>query len=268
MDHHYAPEGHHYTKGGGHEDDGGGMDAYGNFQHHDPHMQFGLEQHHEMQAAHHDMHHQGAGGGQYHLSSASAGGMMGHDDDGFKKPKRRALKKAPNAPKRGKSAYILFSVDKRPEVKAMLPPDAKVTEVMKKIAELWRELDPESKKFWEQKAVEDKARYMDELSTYEGPLRIPNKRKKKDPNAPKRAMSAFLHFSQTMRPKLKEDWPHAKNVDISKLLGEAWGKLPQEEKEPFIARANEDNRRYKEDMVRFKSEKPDTAATQEAGADY
>ena len=36
--------------------------------------------------------------------------------------KRRLQKKAPNAPKRGKSPYILFSMDKREEIKAQLPP--------------------------------------------------------------------------------------------------------------------------------------------------
>lgn len=55
---------------------------------------------------------------------------------------------------------------------------------------------------------------------YDGPLKVPNKRAKKDPLAPKRAMSAFLHFSQSMRPRLRDTYPDAKNVDMSKMLGQ------------------------------------------------
>ena len=55
---------------------------------------------------------------------------------------------------------------------------------------------------------------------YDGPLKVPNKRAKKDPLAPKRAMSAFLHFSQSMRPRLRETYPEAKNMDMSKMLGQ------------------------------------------------
>lgn len=63
-------------------------------------------------------------------------------------------------------------------------------------------------------------RYELELSVYDGPLKVPNKRAKKDPLAPKRAMSAFLHFSQSMRPRLRDTYPEAKNVDMSKMLGQ------------------------------------------------
>lgn len=62
--------------------------------------------------------------------------------------------------------------------------------------------------------------YEQELSNYDGPLKVPNKRAKKDPLAPKRAMSAFLHFSQSMRPRLRETYPEAKNMDMSKMLGQ------------------------------------------------
>lgn len=63
-------------------------------------------------------------------------------------------------------------------------------------------------------------RYEQELAVYDGPLKVPNKRAKKDPLAPKRAMSAFLHFSQSMRPRLRDTYPEAKNMDMSKMLGQ------------------------------------------------
>lgn len=39
---------------------------------------------------------------------------------------KQYMKKAPGAPKRGKSAYICFTMAKRDEVKRQLGPDAKV----------------------------------------------------------------------------------------------------------------------------------------------
>ena len=45
------------------------------------------------------------------------------------KKKKRMHKKAPTAPKRGKSPYILFSMERREDIKSRLHPDAGVTEV-------------------------------------------------------------------------------------------------------------------------------------------
>jgi high mobility group protein B2 len=206
---------------------------------------------------------QGGMGSSHHLATRS---LMSHGSDGLaegggsyaagagpagstkRTKKKRAYKKAPGAPKRGRSAYVLYSIAKREEIKASLPEDAKVTEVMKAIAGRWRALDADGKKEWEDKATKDKQRYESELKVYEGPLKVPNKRQKKDPDAPKRAMSAFLLFSQAMRPRLKAMFPTAKNADLSKLLGEDWGKMTAEEKEPFRQRATEDAGRYKEAM--------------------
>lgn len=55
-------------------------------------------------------------------------GEMGGDGTGktpSKKRKKRAYKKAPDAPRRGRSAYVLFSMEAREKVKNDLPPGAK-----------------------------------------------------------------------------------------------------------------------------------------------
>jgi len=53
---------------------------------------------------------------------------------------------------------------------------------------------------------------------------VPNKRPKKPEGAPKRAMSAFLIYSQQKRGELREleENKGKKNVEISKQLGELW----------------------------------------------
>ncbi|KAL6006102.1 hypothetical protein ACLOJK_040148 [Asimina triloba] len=47
-------------------------------------------------------------------------------------------------------------------------------------------------------------------------------RKKKDPNAPKRSMSAFMHFTQKERDKLRKEKPELTFTELSKTLGGKW----------------------------------------------
>eukprot|EP00752_Nemacystus_decipiens_P014670 g13066.t1 len=131
---------------------------------------------------------------------------------------------------------------------------------MKGIAARWRELGEAEKAEWTAKAALDKDRYEQELAMYDGPLKVPNKRAKKDPLAPKRAMSAFLHFSQSMRPRLRETYPEAKNMDMSKMLGQEWNRMSEEEKEPYKTKANDDTMRYREAMSVWKDGGADALA--------
>lgn len=97
------------------------------------------------------------------------------------------FEKDPNAPKRFKSSYICFSVAKQQEIKEMLGPDAKVTDVAKKIAESWKNLSSEDRTKWDDVAKADKERYMLEKATYKSsyPEKTGRKRAKKDPSAPR-----------------------------------------------------------------------------------
>ncbi|RHY01329.1 hypothetical protein DYB36_000818 [Aphanomyces astaci] len=173
------------------------------------------------------------------------------------KKKRRLQKKAPGAPKRGKSPYILFSMDKREEIKSTMAPNAKVTDVMRAIADAWSKMSEDEKAPWKTAAESDKQRYEEEMATYDGPLRVPNKRAKKHPNAPKRASSAFLFYSQVMRPRIKSEHQEMKNTEISKQLGEAWGKATKAQKAPFVEKELVDRARYKREMEEWNNAKPE-----------
>ncbi|GLE09901.1 hypothetical protein PINS_up021840 [Pythium insidiosum] len=97
---------------------------------------------------------------------------------------------------------------------------------MRAIADVWSKMTDEDKHPWRIAAEQDKQRYEEEMASYDGPLPGPNKRAKKHPDAPKRASSAFLFYSQVMRPRIKAENPDMKNTEISKQLGEAWSKAP------------------------------------------
>lgn len=100
-----------------------------------------------------------------------------------KSNKKKLLKKAPQAPKRFKTAYICFVADKMEEVKYQMKQyeGYKVTDVLKVLSNMWRQLSPMEKRKYERMAELDKERYLNEISTYSGPLQVPNKRQKKDP---------------------------------------------------------------------------------------
>eukprot|EP01039_Chlorochromonas_danica_P008672 gene8672-9555_t len=168
--------------------------------------------------------------------------------------KRRLLKKAPDAPKRFKSAYICFVTEKMEDVKKELPPDKKVTDIMKVLAYMWRNLPPLEKHKYESIADADKSRYFEELSHYSGPLQVPNTRQKKPPGAPKRAMSAFLSFSQVMRPLIRAEHPDLKNTDISGVLAERWRNAKEEEKRPHLDRELREREKYHDSMAKWRQE--------------
>ncbi|KAI0759180.1 HMG-box [Irpex lacteus] len=66
---------------------------------------------------------------------------------------------------------------------------------------------------------------------------------KKDPKAPKRALSAYMFFSQDWRERVKAENPDAGFGEIGKLLGARWKELSDEEKKPYIEQAAKDKDR-------------------------
>ena len=50
-------------------------------------------------------------------------------------------------------------------------------------------------------------------------------RAKKDPNAPKKPLSAYMLWLQDNRAAIKEEYPGISMTDVSKKAGEKWKKL-------------------------------------------
>ncbi|KAG0668140.1 Non-histone chromosomal protein 6 [Maudiozyma exigua] len=70
------------------------------------------------------------------------------------------------------------------------------------------------------------------------------KRKKKDPNAPKRALSAYMFFANENRDIVRSENPDVTFGQIGRLLGERWKALDAQGKEPYEAKAAADKKRY------------------------
>ena len=83
-------------------------------------------------------------------------------------------------------------------------------------------------------------------------------KKGKDPNAPKRAMNAYMHYSSANRAKIKEADKEASVSDVAKKLGEAWRGLSDNERKCYEDLAAQDKERYQKEMEAYNSKKDST----------
>ncbi|KAJ7260931.1 high mobility group box domain-containing protein [Mycena haematopus] len=76
-------------------------------------------------------------------------------------------------------------------------------------------------------------------------------RAKKDPNAPKRALSAYMFFSQDWRERIKTENPDASFGEVGKLLGAKWKELDDEERKPYVDQATKDKVRAEDEKTAY-----------------
>jgi len=76
-------------------------------------------------------------------------------------------------------------------------------------------------------------------------------KKEKDPNAPKRALSAFMFFSQDNREKIKTENEGCSFGEVGKYLGEAWGKADKATKAKYDKMAEKDKARYEKEKAKY-----------------
>jgi len=173
-------------------------------------------------------------------------------------------KKDPNAPKRPMSAYLIFTQENRPAIKAELEKNGekiKVTDVLKALGAKWKTLTPQDKVPYDKKAKTDKDRFEKEKKTYVpqddsssdsdssdgkskkrkgGGKAATKKKRKKDPDAPKKPMTAYLLYANDQREKIKAELAKSnpegektKVTEIMKSIGARWKKETPEVKEKF-----------------------------------
>jgi hypothetical protein len=76
-------------------------------------------------------------------------------------------------------------------------------------------------------------------------------KKVKDPNAPKKGMSAFMLFSNDQRNKIKADNPELSFGEIGRKVGEAWKALSDKQKQVYVKKSEEDKKRYESEMETY-----------------
>lgn len=76
-------------------------------------------------------------------------------------------------------------------------------------------------------------------------------KKHKDPEQPKRARGSFVFFTFDMRPKVMEEYPGIKFVDMGVILGERWRALAADDKSKYEEMAQEDKQRFNKEMEEY-----------------
>ena len=181
-----------------------------------------------------------------------------------------------DAPKKPKSAYLIFCQENREKIKQENP-DIQPKEILTKLGSLWQLIknEPESKKYVK-KALDEKTRYDSELGEYspseeynkvmeeykDNPEKFEKKTKTKkikkqknvvDPNKPKKPQTIFFKYSKEMREKVKEEHPEMKTDEIAKELGRRWkNDVSDEEKDEYKNIFKTEMLEYKRLMEQYK----------------
>ncbi|PRT55667.1 Non-histone chromosomal protein 6 [Wickerhamiella sorbophila] len=84
--------------------------------------------------------------------------------------------------------------------------------------------------------------------------RAPTKGRKKDPNAPKRPMTAYMYYANEKREPTKTEFPDLGFGDVHKKIGERWKALSADDKKPYEEKAAADKKRYEDAKAAYKAE--------------
>ncbi|KAK6464098.1 Non-histone chromosomal protein 6 [Scheffersomyces coipomensis] len=76
-------------------------------------------------------------------------------------------------------------------------------------------------------------------------------RKKKDPAAPKRSLSAYMFFANENRDIVRAENPGISFGQVGKLLGERWKALTGDDKVPYENKADQDKKRYEKEKAEY-----------------
>ena len=144
------------------------------------------------------------------------------------KKARKTSDKDPNAPKRGKSAYIFFCAAMRPQVKEELGEEGK-SSIMAELGKRWKELkEDDSRKVelakYTKMAAEDKALYEEEKANYQPTEPVEEKPKKK----------AVEKESDDEKPVAKKQAKKAVEVEdeVEKPVAKKQAKKPVDDDKP------------------------------------
>lgn len=80
-----------------------------------------------------------------------------------------------------------------------------------------------------------------------------SRKKAKDPNAPKRATSAYLLFQNTYRTEIAQNHPEYGPKDILQEISKKWGEASDAEKQPFFEENERQRKRYYEESALYRS---------------
>jgi len=178
-------------------------------------------------------------------------------------------KKDPNKPKGCKTAYIFFTEYRREELKRNGDETNDFASFASGCGKLWKTMDDCQKERFEKLAHDDRKRYQKEIEDYsppensddsddEGPKKK-KKKKMKDPNAPKRNMSAYFFFAGSIREDVKGQLTQEKGepprvTEVMTVIGERWRQCADHDKIVHDESAKKDRERYQRQLKEYNTE--------------
>ena len=158
--------------------------------------------------------------------------------------------------KRNGSAYNFFCKEHRRRLKEENP-DITEADLKVEISALWKETkdNEDAMATFKQQAQEDKERYEAEKAS-SGDENDSGKKKKKrlkDKNRPKKALSAYFIWGMDERKKIKEEYPDMIATDVGVELGRRWAVAKQNQKlmVTYNKKAEDEKIRYQAEMALY-----------------
>merc|ERR1719348_1375747 len=130
-------------------------------------------------------------------------------------------------------------------------------EVTKKLGKMWKSVPNSDKATFQAKS--DKAKYKKTSSwakhqevVKEWKLQQSKKKFKKDPNAPKRSMSAYMLFVNETRPQYVKDNPDLAVTEVLSGLGKMWADVSSSDKADYEKKAAKLKEKYQKELEKYK----------------
>merc|ERR1712224_34183 len=108
--------------------------------------------------------------------------------------------------------------------------------------EMWGKMSPEEKAPFEERAAQDKAKYDAEQPP--------------EPPKAKRNKSAYMFYTDKIRASLKEEFPDHSTIELTKVMGQRWKELSEEQKTEFNELAAKDKERFEEEKKLYGTPEP------------
>jgi len=182
--------------------------------------------------------------------------------------KKMKMAKDPNAPKKPAGAYFMWMGEYRAKMKAENPDLVKnVSEFGKQAGVEWKALSEDKQQEYKNKNAELMDEWKEQMKNYTPSAEYAATAKTvaksnkalKDPNAPKKPMTAFFAFMGDERENIQKDNPGIAHTEIAKKGGEMWKALSAEEKKSY-------EEKYKTAMVKWKVDNQEYQETDGAKA--
>jgi len=169
-----------------------------------------------------------------------------------------------NAPKRPLSAYFLFSNKMRPSV-LKANEDISIASIGKELGILWRAASDSEKAPFEKKAAADQKTYQGKMEKYQKTgnykkhqmkllawkIHETKKPFRKDENAPKRTLSAYMLYSASVRKQITKENPDISAVEVVQEQSAMWKALGDSDRKKWVDKAGAEKKKYDAKLARY-----------------